>query len=150
MFVERHVLWNRSGVDVAARCSPGIAPRPSLGWFFTDVYRSLPIFRTFLGDFTPDRLDSRSLQSLWERKNRVPRLLVTLGIILGLRALSPVYPARAPLSTLSSPLGARPGPPPRGGPGACRRGGPGRNYEPLSTLSYNRANPSPHCHYHKH
>jgi hypothetical protein len=24
-----------------------------------------------LGDFTPDRLDSRSLQTLWEQKNRV-------------------------------------------------------------------------------
>ena len=33
--------------------------------------RFLPIFRTFLGDFTPDRLDSRSLQSLWEWENRV-------------------------------------------------------------------------------
>ena len=28
-------------------------------------------FLTFLGDFTPDRLDSRSLQTPWERKNRV-------------------------------------------------------------------------------
>ena len=28
------------------------------------------IFPTFLGDFTPDRLDSRSLQTLWEWKNR--------------------------------------------------------------------------------
>ena len=31
----------------------------------------VPIFRTFLGDFTPDRLDSRSLETLWEWKNRV-------------------------------------------------------------------------------
>ncbi len=29
------------------------------------------MFRTFLGDFTPDRLDSRSLQTIWEWKNRV-------------------------------------------------------------------------------
>ena len=29
--------------------------------FFTDFYRFLPIFRTFLGDFTPGELDSRSL-----------------------------------------------------------------------------------------
>ena len=29
------------------------------------------IFRTSLGDFTPDGLDSRSLQTLWEWKNRV-------------------------------------------------------------------------------
>ena len=29
------------------------------------------IFLTFLGDFTPDRLDSRSLYTLWEWKNRV-------------------------------------------------------------------------------
>ena len=40
-----------------------------------DLYRELipisPIFRTFLGDFTPDRLDSRSLETLWEWKNRV-------------------------------------------------------------------------------
>ena len=38
--------------------------RPSLGCF-------LLIFRTFLGDFTPDGLDSRSLQTPWEWKNRV-------------------------------------------------------------------------------
>ena len=31
----------------------------------------LPIFRTFLGDVTPDGLDSRSLRTLWECKNRV-------------------------------------------------------------------------------
>mgnify|MGYP007063653294 CR=1 FL=1 len=30
-----------------------------------------PIFRTFLGDFPPDGLDSRSLQTLWEWENRV-------------------------------------------------------------------------------
>ncbi len=30
------------------------------------------IFRTFLGDFTPDGLDSRSLQTHWEWKKRVP------------------------------------------------------------------------------
>ena len=36
-----------------------------------DFYRLLPIFRTFLGDFTPGELDSRSLQTLWEWKNRV-------------------------------------------------------------------------------
>ncbi len=41
-------------------------------------------------------------------------LLVTLGIILGLRAPSPVYPARAPLSTLSSPWVPGLGPPQRG------------------------------------
>ena len=34
----------------------------------TDFYR---FFRTFLGDFTPDRLDSRSLQTPWEWKSRV-------------------------------------------------------------------------------
>ena len=41
------------------------------GLQFPDVYRFLPIFRTFLGDFAPDRLDSRSLQTLLEWKNRV-------------------------------------------------------------------------------
>ena len=30
-----------------------------------------PICLTFLGDFTPDRLGSGSLQTLWEWKNRV-------------------------------------------------------------------------------
>ena len=29
------------------------------------------MFRTFLGDFTPDGLDSRSLETPWEWKNRV-------------------------------------------------------------------------------
>ena len=28
-------------------------------------------FSDFLGDFTPDRLDSRSLETLWDWKNRV-------------------------------------------------------------------------------
>ena len=58
-----------------------VAPRaPSRGTESTGPYESLqfpdfsgflPIFRTFLGDFTPDELDSRSLQALWEWKNRV-------------------------------------------------------------------------------
>ncbi len=39
---------------------------------FPDFYSFLPIFRTFLGDFTPDGLDCRSLQTVWEWKNRVP------------------------------------------------------------------------------
>ena len=30
-----------------------------------------PIFRTFLGDFSPQQLPSRRLQTLWEWKNRV-------------------------------------------------------------------------------
>ena len=38
---------------------------------FPDCYRLFWIFQTLLGDFTPDRLDSRSLQTLWELKNRV-------------------------------------------------------------------------------
>ncbi len=38
---------------------------------FTDFYRFLPIFPTFLGDFNPGEVDSRSLQTLWEWKNRV-------------------------------------------------------------------------------
>ena len=49
-------------------------------------------------------------------------LLVTLGIILGLRAPSPVYPARAPLSTLSSPWVPGLGPP-GGGPWVAVRSG---------------------------
>ena len=47
---------------------------PLLGRFlpiFTDVYRFLQIFRTFLGDFNPQKLPSRGLQTLWEWKNRV-------------------------------------------------------------------------------
>jgi hypothetical protein len=32
---------------------------------------SIPFFQTFLGDFTPERLDSRSLETLREWKNRV-------------------------------------------------------------------------------
>ncbi len=37
----------------------------------SDFYRFLPIFRTFLGDFNPQKLPSRRLQTLWEWKNRV-------------------------------------------------------------------------------
>ena len=53
-----------------------ICTSPSPYWaltrlIFTDFYRFLPIFQTFLGDFTPGELDSRSLQTLWEQKNRV-------------------------------------------------------------------------------
>ena len=33
---------------------------------FTDFYRFLPIFRTFLGDFNLQKLPSRGLQTLWE------------------------------------------------------------------------------------
>ncbi len=47
---------------------------PLLGRFlpiFTDVYRFLPICRTFLGDFNPQQLPSRGLRTLWEWKNRV-------------------------------------------------------------------------------
>ena len=44
---------------------------PTRGLQFPDLYRLLPIFRTFLGHFTPDGLDSRSLETLWEWKNRV-------------------------------------------------------------------------------
>ena len=39
--------------------------------FSPDFSRFFPILQTFLGDFTPDGLDSRSLQSLWEWENRV-------------------------------------------------------------------------------
>ncbi len=38
---------------------------------FTDFYRILPIFLTFLGDFNPQKLPSRGLRTLWEWKNRV-------------------------------------------------------------------------------
>ena len=38
---------------------------------FLIFYRFFLIFRTFLGDSTPDRLNSRSLETLWEWKNRV-------------------------------------------------------------------------------
>ncbi len=34
-------------------------------------YRFLPIFRTFLGDFNPQKLPSRRLRTLWDWKNRV-------------------------------------------------------------------------------
>ncbi len=42
--------------------------RPLTSSIFTDFYRDV---RTFLGDFAPDGLDSRSLQTLWEWENRV-------------------------------------------------------------------------------
>ena len=37
---------------------------------FTDFYRILPIFRTFLGDFSHQQLPLRRLWGLWEWKNR--------------------------------------------------------------------------------
>ncbi len=49
-----------------------VLTRPLLGPF---LGRVLPIFtdlfRTFLGDFNPQKLPSRRLQTLWEWKNRV-------------------------------------------------------------------------------
>ena len=39
--------------------------------FFTDFYWSLPIFRSFLGDFNLQKLPSRGLWTLWAWKNRV-------------------------------------------------------------------------------
>ena len=35
------------------------------------ISKILHIFRTFLGDFSPQKLPSRGLQTLWEWKNRV-------------------------------------------------------------------------------
>ncbi len=65
-------LARRQGAVVRARhvhhighCREGAAQTRLI---FTDFS---PIFRTFLGDFSPDRLDPRSLQTLWEWKNRV-------------------------------------------------------------------------------
>ncbi len=52
------------------RCGPGLRAilrtinRP----FFPRFFRN---FRTFLGDFNPQQLPSRGLQTLWEWKNRV-------------------------------------------------------------------------------
>ncbi len=39
--------------------------------YYSFVFANFRIFLTFLGDFTPDGLDSRSLQTPWEWKNRV-------------------------------------------------------------------------------
>ena len=68
-----------AGVQVGRRLFkyPGHALRPSTDQSrlrdtrFADFCRFSSIFPTFLGDFTPDRLDSRSLRTLWEWKNRV-------------------------------------------------------------------------------
>ncbi len=46
-------------------------PLPTVLPIFTEFYRFLPIFQTFLGDFNPQKLQSRGLQTLWEWKNRV-------------------------------------------------------------------------------
>ena len=51
--------------------SRSISPLPTVLPIFTEFYRFLPIFQTFLGDFSPGELDSRSLRTLWEQKNRV-------------------------------------------------------------------------------
>ncbi len=43
-----------------------------LSFFCRDRFQLLTHhFRTFSGDLTPDRLDSRSLRTLWEWKNRI-------------------------------------------------------------------------------
>ena len=47
-----------------------------------DFYMFLPMFRTFSGDFNPQKLPSRRLQTLWEQKNRV--LLEEYYILVGL------------------------------------------------------------------
>ncbi len=60
--------------------------RPIHRPIFTEFYRFLPIFRAFLGDFTPGELDSRSLQTLWEWRNRVlleEYYVVNVAILLG-------------------------------------------------------------------
>ncbi len=57
---------------------------PLLGRFLpisTDFYRFLPIFRTFLGDFNPQKLPSGRLQTLWEWKNRVYSTLLYFTLL---------------------------------------------------------------------
>ena len=51
-----------------SRNNSGPLTRPLTRLFF---YRCLPNFQTFLGDFNPQTLPSRRLQTLWEWKNRV-------------------------------------------------------------------------------
>ncbi len=49
-------------------CEGKIMPRPPPT--FSNLLL-VPIFRTFLGDFNPQKLPSRRLQTLWEWKDRV-------------------------------------------------------------------------------
>ena len=51
-----------------AVCGKAYAPHKGNYWDFS---RILPICRTFLGDFNPQKLPSRGLRTLWEWKNRV-------------------------------------------------------------------------------
>jgi hypothetical protein len=63
------------------------------------------MFRTFLGDFTPDRLDSRSLQSLWEWKNRVlleEYYIFNVAIITWVHYLGPPGPSPSQILGTSS------------------------------------------------
>ena len=61
-------LSNGSSFELQAAI---VQERPIKGLFVGRFFPIFPICRTFLGDFTPDRLDSRSLETLWEWKNRV-------------------------------------------------------------------------------
>ena len=55
-----------------SEAGPAEEPRAALTRpISADVYRFLPIFRTFLGDFNPRKLPSGSLRTLFEWKNRI-------------------------------------------------------------------------------
>ena len=55
-------LSNGSSFELQAAI---VQERPIKGLFVGRFFPIFPICRTFLGDFTPDRLDSRSLETLW-------------------------------------------------------------------------------------
>ncbi len=45
--------------------------KPLIGPLMGRCFHDFQIFLTFLGDFNPQKLPSRGLQTLWELKNRV-------------------------------------------------------------------------------
>ena len=63
----RRLALREEWTDTSHRGSPVVIIR----LMFTDFYRFLPIFLTFLGGFNPQKLPSRRLQTLWEWKSRV-------------------------------------------------------------------------------
>ena len=68
--VPRRCSARASSVRLRAR-TWATCPPPTCRLILTQFYRFLPIVRTFLGDFNPQKLPSRRLQTPWEWKNRV-------------------------------------------------------------------------------
>ena len=68
---EQDYASHRSPRALRTLVAQSALARPLLGPVLGRFLPILPIFRTFLGDFNPQKLPSRRLQTPWEQKNRV-------------------------------------------------------------------------------